>query len=156
LLPHGDELAKRFEQFYNTQNTPIPPTDATDLAQKLADTIKDCNVNFEADWSNIVIAEISNETIIDALEIEHDLDELFEGSLLDPHPEDKLEMLAADLFLTEPFYAAAGNYYQPGRWLTGHYHEPAQDQCFGIVYTLWLGGWDLSIGSKGIALTPFR
>lgn len=156
LLPHGDELTKRFEQFYNTQNTPIPPAKAMDLAGKLTETINNCHINFEADWNNIIIAEMNDKTALDALEIEHDLHELFEGSLLEPHPEEKLEMLAADLFLTEPFYAAAGNYYQAGRWITGLYHEPARDKCLAIVYALWLGGWDLSLGRKGIALIPLR
>jgi len=156
LLPHGQKLAHRFEQFYNSRNASISHDDAEELAKKLHNEIGDCTVNFKGDWSHIVVADKDDKAVFEKLELEYSVYDIFEKSLLEPHSEKELPELAASLFLTEISYAAAGNYYQPGQWIEGVYREPAQDRCLGIVYELWLGGWDLLVGSKGLALIPMQ
>lgn len=156
LLPQGEKLAERFEQFFSSRNAPITDEDAMKLAIQLRENINRSDVNFQGDWSNIVIADAFNKDEIDDLGLEYRVHDLFDGSLLDPHPEDNLREVAASLFLTEPFYAAAGNSYQPGQWIKGIYLTPAQDACLRLVYELWLGKWDVEVGSKGVALVPVR
>ena len=122
------------------------------FAKTLSREIKDCSVSFEGEWDYIVVVDEDDKTALEALELEGAVYEVFEKSILNPHPEKKLPDIAASSFITEICYAAAGNWYQPGQWIEGVYYEPAQDRCLAIVYALWLGGWDIQIGNKGIAL----
>ena len=152
LLPKGRKLAERFEQFYNSRNASISQDEAMVLVKSLSNAIKDCDVSFEANWDNIVVVDNNDRTALHALELEGGVYETFGSLMVDPYPEKKLPEIAASFFISEICYAAAGNWYQPGRWIEGVYLEPAEDRCVGLVYKLWLGGWDVQVGHKGIAL----
>ncbi|PID36550.1 MAG: hypothetical protein CR993_04140 [Rhodobacterales bacterium] len=156
LLPKGDQLAERFEQFYETRNKDIPPEAAIALAEEMRKAFKDCWANYRGNWDHIAVVDEDDEAAHKALGLECGLREAFEKPLFQPDPDDKLAEIAAELFLREPLYTAAWNTYYAGDWITGIYHPPAHDKCLEINYKLWLGGWDLLIGRNGIGLTQRR
>lgn len=156
LLPEGAEVARRFEQFMQSRNKDISEDEALALVKRIAAEIAGATVYLNGDWSDIRVVDREDDAAQAELELEYRVHDLFEGSLLEPCPEEKLEALAASLFLTEPLYANAGNYYQPGQWISGVYMEPAQDRCLGLVYELWLGGWDVLVGAKGVGVLRLR
>ena len=151
LLPRGADLSERFEQFFVSRNASISEAAAKALALKLCGLLQKLPINFQSDWSNLVIANRGDDAL-EALVLDYTVYDLFQGSMIKPHDKDKLSEIAADLFLTEPLFAAAGNWYQPGQWITSVYLEPEKDACLAIIYELWLGDWDFLIGSKGVAL----
>lgn len=156
LLPRGAEVAERFEQFYNSRNSAISQEDAVALVETMRGHIKECTVNYESNWAHIEVLEHDDKAGQDALGLEYSVYDIFERLGFDPYPEDTLTEMAASFFLTEPLYAAAGNWYEPGQWIDAVYREPAQDACLRLVYELWLGKWNVLLGTKGVALIKMR
>ncbi|MEM9854560.1 MAG: hypothetical protein AAF841_08910 [Pseudomonadota bacterium] len=60
--------------------------------------------------------------------------------------------IAADLFLTEPLYAAGGNFYHLHDWITGAMFGGQVDALQTALYRLWEGGWQVHSAEHGIVL----
>lgn len=87
-----------------------------------------------------------------ALRSTDDITVLLERSLLEPHPDEDVVRVAARIFLTEPLYASAGNYYQMYNWVTAAMSGRAADELHTLLYELWCGGWQVRLDDEGVVL----
>jgi hypothetical protein len=68
------------------------------------------------------------------------------------HAPEDLPSVAARLFVSEPLYAAAGNYYELRDWITGAMLDARRDEIYGMIYRLWQGGWQPLVSDQVILL----
>lgn len=154
LFPKGAEMAERCERFLSGKSNPISAEGAREITVQIAEIIDAAIPDEIVDWSNIVINERFGE--------ENDLggadriSYLFEGEPPGAPDDDAVLALAAGLFLTEPLYMSAGNWYEPGDWITGALLSPARDKVYELTYKLWDGGWYLGVAKAGVSLTQFE
>lgn len=149
LFPHGDEMHRRFDAYLGSQRPTLSEPQARALVNEIAQHIDSASPNERLDWTRISIVRREDR---DPSHPAGRLDELFDGNLLQPEPEEEWPAIAARLFLTEPLYASAGNYYELRDWVTAAMFDPARDRIHALVYQLWHAGWQPLVSAEGVLL----
>lgn len=142
----------RFEDFLTSQPPALAEAEARAMLTKVIALIEEIGPNEDVDFSNVVAVDRDTEDGLNQLKGSDDVTILLEKSALSPHPVEDLEKVAAHLFLTEPLYAAAGNFYHLSNWVTAAMTGGATDDLHSELYQLWAGGWQVALGSDGLIL----
>ncbi len=156
LFPNDAEMHRRFESHLAGRPPAITEIAARELLADVARHMPAANPNAAVGWANIEIVDRDTPEGFARLAQTDGIATLFERNLLKPVPEDELPAVAAKLFLKEPLYASAGNYYELGNWVTASMFDPARDQIHGLIYRLWNGGWQIMLAEKGVILARHR
>ncbi|KNY31162.1 hypothetical protein [Agrobacterium sp. SUL3] len=152
LFPEGAEMQRRFEIFLTEDVTPLKEAAAHDLALQIAQHAINANPDVDVDWDKIDFIDSNNIDAQELLSRTDDISYLFERNLLKPVAETELPSVAAELFLTEPLYASAGNDYQLRDWITAAMFDMNLDKIYEMTYRLWRSGWRLRIAVEGFVL----
>lgn len=152
LFPEGAEMQQRFEIFLTEDATPLAEAAARDLVLQIAQHAINANPHEDVDWDKIDFVDSNNTDVQELLSRTDDISYLFERNLLKPVVETELPSVAAELFLTEPLYASAGNYYQLGNWITAAMFDMNLDKIYEMTYRLWRSAWQLRIAGEGVVL----
>lgn len=116
---------------------------------------KEVGPNEEVDFTQLTVIERWTQEGEAAMRQTDDITVLLEGNLLASTPPEALPGQAASSFLSEPLYAAAGNFYTPGEWICAPLHGQTEDRLHTALYELWQGGWQLRLADDGIALARY-
>jgi len=156
LFPMGAEMCRRFEGFLNGKSETITEEAARNIAIQICEHVKEAKPMELYNWSNIQVIDRESPGADEILSKTDRVTRIFDRSGLKPVPDEELMSLAADIFLTEPFYMCAGNCYEPGDWIKGVLKTKAQDYIFERVYAIWQGGWFFAVGEEGVVLSRMR
>ncbi len=152
MLANGEEMHRRFDEFMNSTPRVMPESEARQLVAELGRHVEAAGPDKNVDWNQITIldrhAADARETRSGYTRVES----LISESPLEPASEAELAAVAAQFFLTEPLYAAAGNFYELYDWVTAVGFDPRRDKVFELAYRLWDGGWQPLVSEKGVIL----
>lgn len=150
LFPQGAEMHRRFEAFRNGPPNPLPETVVRARLPELEQLITEIGPNEDVNFAKIRVINRDTKEGVAQLQNTGDITELVEGSLLEPANVERLPATAAGIFLTEPLYASAGNYYHVKDWVTAAMAGGQEDALHTILYALWNGGWQVLLDDDGI------
>ncbi|ALM85993.1 hypothetical protein [Bordetella sp. N] len=153
LFPRGKEMLARFSSFMN-EDIRLSEAQARALLQELGAHIDNAGLNLHepVDWTDVTLVDRHAPDGSQALSRAGRIAELFEDDLFTENTLEELPALAARLFLTEPLYAAAGNFYELRDWVTGPLLNPRLDAICRTTYQLWRGGWQPFLADRGVIL----
>lgn len=146
----------RFQTFLFSKSSALTEPDASARLLKIIALVEAIGPNEEVDFSKVVVVDRDSEVGFDVLNGTDDVTILLERSALAPHPVEDLKSVAAQLFLTEPLYAAAGNFYHLTNWVTAAMTGGMTDELHTELYELWAGGWEVALGTDGLILASRR
>lgn len=152
LFPEGEEMHRRFDAFLTTRSVPLSEVDARKRVEEVIASIKKIGPNEEVDFSNIKVVDRDTDEGFSAIRETDSITVLLERSLLKPHRANELSSAAARLFLTEPLYASAGNYYHVCDWVTSAMFGGQVDELQTQLCQLWQGGWLVLLDGHGVVL----
>lgn len=152
LFPEGNIMQLRFEQFCNSKPVAVSEVYAREKLSEITMLIDEIGPNETVDYTNIRVVNWDSNEGLKELQNSDPITDLLNRSLLEPTPTNQLPRLAAKLFLTEPLYAAAGNYYDLHDWVTVAMTGGATDALHTELYQLWRGGWQVALGEDGLVL----
>lgn len=152
LFPEGKEMFRRFESYLSTPYVPLSESDARSGLAKVSELIREIGPNEPVNFSNVRIVDRDSEEGLSEIQYADDVTVLLEGSLLDCWPVEELPKKSARFFLTEPLYAAAGNFYHVVEWVTAGMEKGLNDELQTELYHLWHGGWQVLLGEEGVIL----
>jgi len=156
LFPMGAEMCRRFEDFLSRKSEPITEEAARDIAKQISENVEKAKPTESVKWANIQVLNREAPGADEIFSKTGRVSYVFDRNGLEPIPDGELMSLAARLFLTEPFYMCAGNYYEPGDWIKGVLLNKGQDFIFERVYALWRGGWFFAIGEDVVVLSSMH
>lgn len=156
VFPSGKKMHKRFEDFLSSTPHALKEAEARARVTEVIALIEEIGPNEDVDFSKIKVVDRDTKEGMNALNNSDDVTILLERSAVSPHPVDDLEKVAARLFLTEPLYATAGNFYQVSNWVTAAMTGGTTDKLHFALYELWAGGWQVALGSDGLILASRR
>ncbi len=145
LFPNGAEMAARFDQFLSTPLQALSEEKARAGVAEIAELLPAMGPHEEVNFSKITIVDRDTPEGLDVLQKTDNLTYTLEHTTVDPYASTDIAAVAARLFLTEPLYAAAGNYYQLRDWVTGAMFDPRWDALQAILFRLWRGGWQVAL-----------
>ncbi len=151
LFPNGAEMHRRFESYLSEPAPDLNATEARQLVEQLSELIKAAGPTEEANLEISTIFE-AQDPLPEEIHKTDSISILFETSFFDLVPIENMSAIAAHLFLTEPLYASAGNYYELRDWVTAAMFDPKQDKVYSLVYRLWQSQWQPALGTDGIML----
>lgn len=106
LLPHGDERARRLNQYLSTPAQTLDESQARERLGPLRSLLDKIELTDALTWTDVKLAGTGGRArVMDCSSIT----ELLATNALHPVYEANLPAKAARLFLTEPLYATAGN-----------------------------------------------
>lgn len=152
LFPEGAEMQRRFETFLAGNPTTLTQAEVRALASEIAQHAIKSNPDGDVDWDTIDFLDHNTKGAQELLSRTDDISYLFERNLLNPVAETELPSVAAELFLTEPLYASAGNNYQLRDWITAAMFDTNLDKIYEMTYRLWRAGWRLRVAREGVIL----
>ncbi|MGI2030942.1 hypothetical protein ACRQ1B_00985 [Rhizobium panacihumi] len=152
MLANGEEMHRRFDAFVTGTRQQLSEQEARQLVSDLGKAVDAASPDEQVDWSRVTIVNRDDADALDNLSECDRIEVLFSENLLEPTPEKELSALAAQLFLTEPLYAAAGNFYELRDWVTGIGFDPRRDRAFELIYKVWDGGWQPLVSEDGVIL----
>lgn len=156
LFPSGTEMHKRFEHFLSSKPSPFGEAEAKARLAAVIASIEALAPNEDVDLSRVRVVDCDTKEGLAALSNTDDVTILFEQNAMSPYPVEDLEKVAALLFLTEPLYAAAGNSYHVSNWVTAAMTGGRTDELHFELYELWMGGWQVALGSDGLIIASQR
>jgi hypothetical protein len=152
LFPEGAEMCRRFEEFRSAKPEPLPEKAARQALPGIIGLLVQLGAS---DVPDPTTARVVNRDTPEGLDLIRGTDHvtiLVDDSVLDPAGADRLLRIAAGLFLTEPLYAAAGNYYHLRDYVTSVLTGGQADVLQAALYRLWLGGWQVMLDGEGLIL----
>lgn len=152
LFPSGDKIDSRFDSFLTTRPVQMPEPEARTHLAHLLDLIDRIGPNEEVDLTTVNVVDRDTPDGLAALNYADDITVLLEGSLLEPKAPADLPVTAARLFLSEPLYASAGNYYQLRDWVCSAMTGGPIDEVQSLRYQMWDGGWQVMFNEDGVIL----
>ncbi|MEJ2018493.1 MAG: hypothetical protein P8X51_09400 [Maritimibacter sp.] len=155
LFPNGAEMHRRFSTFLSSTSHSFSEAEALSQLTRVTALIEAIGPNENVDFTKTKVVRGDNEEGRIELSNTDCITVLLEKDFLSPHPVDKLPSIAAQLFLTEPLYAAAGHFYQLTNWVTAAMSESLIDDLHKELYELWRGGWEVLLGQE-IVLFAYR
>jgi len=150
-FPNGAEMHRRFESYLSEPAPALAATEASQLLECLPALIKAAGPTAEAKLEIAAIFE-EQDRLPEEIYNTDSIPTLFETSLFEPASVESMSATAAHLFLTEPLYASAGNYYELRDWVTAAMFDPKRDAVYALVYRLWQSRWQPRLGTDGIML----
>lgn len=156
VFPLGTKMHDRFQDFLSSKPLALKEAEARARLAGVIALIEAIGPNEDVDLSNVTVVDRDTDEGVDILNVSDDVTVLLEKNALSPHPVEDLKMVAAQLFLTEPLYAAAGNFYQVANWVTAAMTGGATDKLHSELYQIWMGGWQVAVGSDGLILASRR
>ncbi|MBN9081779.1 MAG: hypothetical protein BGP04_10440 [Rhizobiales bacterium 62-17] len=156
LFPNGSEMQRRFETYLTSATPSLSESEARDLVAEIARHIDRANPNEQVNWARINVVDRNAPDARQALARADRVSILFDRNLLQPVPAKELPAVAAQLFLTEPLYASAGNYYELRDWVTAAMFDADRDKVYELVYRLWRAGWQPLVAEDGVVLAHDR
>ncbi|MEM9030172.1 MAG: hypothetical protein AAGC70_17550 [Pseudomonadota bacterium] len=151
LFPNSTEMQCRFESYLSEPAPTLSASEARQLVERLPVLVRAANPTREA-CLDIAAVFNAQDPLPEEIHSADSIATLFETSLLDLVPVENMPAKAARLFLAEPLYASAGNYYELRDWVTGAMIDPRQDAVYELVYQLWRSQWQPRLGADGIML----
>ncbi len=145
LFPNGAQMAERFSQHLGSVLLPLPEEEARAGVAQIAELLPTMGPHEEVNFSTITVVDRDTPEGMEALRNTDNLTYTLENTLVDPFSFPNVEAVAAHHLLTEPLYAAAGNYYHLHDWVTGAMFDPRWDELQIILYRLWHGGWQVCL-----------
>ncbi|HHC29145.1 MAG TPA: hypothetical protein ENK80_01055 [Rhodobacterales bacterium] len=152
LFPAGSEMHRRFHEFLSSKPTALSELEARARLIKIVALIELIGPNEDVDFSKVTVVDRETEQGLGKLTDTDDITVLLEGSLLAPIPKEELTMVTAQLFLTGPLYATAGNFYHLSNWVTAAMKGGLIDDLHSELYELWVGGWQVAVSPNGLIL----
>lgn len=152
LMPHGAEMAWRLEQYLTTPTAPMTLDEAKSRIGRVKEAVQQVVLVAPLVWEDPHVIGVDAPFELTACS---GIEDLFAGNLLAPLAADDVPLLAAQLFLKEPLYATAGNYYELCDWVTGPLMPAERAAACAALYQMWAAGWQVLAGPNGkIALRP--
>lgn len=152
LFPSGPEMHRRFQEFLSSKPVALSETEARERLTRVVALIEEIGPNEDVDLSKVRVVDRDTEGGLGELCNTDDFTVLLEKNLLPNYPVEELTKIAAEFFLTEPLYAAAGNFYQVSNWVTAAMTGGLTDKLQSELYKLWAGGWQVALGPDGVIL----
>lgn len=156
LFPSGTKMHERFHKFLSSKPLALKEDEARARLTEVIALIEAIGPNEDVDLSNVMVVDRDTAEGLDILSNTDDVTVLLEGSTLAADPAEDIEKVAAKLFLTEPLYAAAGNYYQVSDWVSAAMTAGAKDKLHCELCELWAGGWQVALSSDGLIFAARR
>lgn len=152
LMPQGAEMARRLEHYLTTPTPALTLDSAKGRIGHLKEVIRQVDLVEPLIWEDPQVIGVDAPFDLMACS---GIEGLFAGNLLAPLAEDDVPLQAAQLFLKEPLYATAGNYYELCDWVTGPLMPAERAAACAALYRMWAAGWQVMAGPNGeIALRP--
>lgn len=152
LFPSGAEMYRRFDTYLTSNPIVLSEAEARVRLRGIVDMFEKHGASQPLDLSNIRVINRETEAGLDELRNTDDIAILLEERLPPSAAPEKLEQVAAELFLTEPLHAAAGNFYQLRNWVTSAMKGGLTDALHTELYALWSGGWQAALSKDGLIL----
>lgn len=152
LFPAGQEMHRRFQEFLSSKLVALSEAEARERLTRVVALIEEIGPNEDVDLSKVRVVDRDTEGGLGELCNTDDITVLLEKNLLPTFPVEELTKIAAQFFLTEVLYAAAGNFYQVSNWVTAAMTDGLTDKLQTELYELWAGGWQVALGSDGVLL----
>ncbi len=156
IFPSGPKMHDRFQDFLSKEPCALNESEARTRLQKVTALMDGLGLAENVNLSQVSIVDRDTKEGLELLNATDDITVLLEKSALIPYPVEDLEKVAARLFLTEPLYAAAGNFYHVSNWVTAAMTGGTTDTLHSELYELWAGGWQVALGTDGLILASRR
>ncbi|MEX3015559.1 hypothetical protein [Gymnodinialimonas hymeniacidonis] len=135
-FPNGEEMAARFDQFLTSPLELLSEQEARAGVAEIAQMLPAMDPHEEVNFAKITVIDCDTQEGMDALRKTDNLTYTLENTPVHPYGSQNSTAVAARVFLTEPLYASAGNYYHLRDWVTGAMFDPRWDALQGILYRL--------------------
>ncbi|MFV0475882.1 MAG: hypothetical protein ACK5MQ_17020 [Pikeienuella sp.] len=151
-FPAGAEMQRRFEAYLAGPPPAMEETEARRLVAELSKLADKVQFDDDISWTPVTVIDRKDPEARALISRSCRIAQLISKNLLDPAPEENLPTVAARLFLTEPLYAAAGNYYELCEWVAAAMPGASHTELHDLIYRLWNAGWRLRVSDDGVIL----
>lgn len=150
-FPEGRAMYRRYENFLSSKPVPLPEADARSRVLEVMALIEAMGLRESVVSSSVRVVDRDTDEGFRVLSKTDDTAWLLEG-IWRRKSRGALPAAAARLFLSEPLYAAAGNFNHVRDWVTAAMIGGRQDEFYTQLYELWWGGWQLGMEKEGSVL----